>query len=74
MATGLQLGVDELPVDFDFKRAAAGGDQRPGVDLRFEFLEQFGRDTHGFGGIVSSHAIFNCHFLFRHFALLFGLD
>ena len=70
MTPGLQFRVDELVADFDFKRAAAAGDQGPGFDLGLEFFDQICRDTHDLGGIVSSHAVFDRDFGLCHSASL----
>ena len=66
MTAGLQFRVDELVADFDLKGAAAAGDQGPGFDLGLEFFDQFCRDTHDFGGIVSSRAVFDRDFSLGH--------
>jgi hypothetical protein len=52
-----QFRVDEFVADFDLKGAAAARNQGPGFDLGLELFDQLCRDTHDFGGIVSSGAI-----------------
>ena len=59
---GLVFRVDELVADHHFKGTAAAGDQGPRFDLGFKLFDQFCRDTHDFGGIVSSGAVFDRDF------------
>jgi len=60
------LGIDQLVADHHLKGAAAAGDQGPGLDPGFEFLDQLCRDTHDLGGIVSRSAVFDADLWFRH--------
>jgi hypothetical protein len=57
MAARLQFRVQQLPIDADFEPAPVRGRQDERFDLRFEFLEQFGRQTDGARSIVSDRAI-----------------
>jgi hypothetical protein len=58
VAVGLQLGIQQLPVDADLEAAPIGGDDRQRFDLRLESFEQFYRQTGGAPGVVSNGAVF----------------
>ena len=57
MAVCLQLRVQQLPVEADFKAASIRGGQDELFNLRLKFLEQFCRQTDGARGVVSDRAI-----------------
>ena len=50
-----------MPIDADFKGAAAGRNELERTDALFQF-ENFRRQTDGFGFVVSSGAIFDGDF------------
>ncbi len=64
MAAKRGLGENELAVDDNFKHASARRHQAPGSDEHFEFAltENFGRQTDGAVGVVSSRAVFDRDF------------
>jgi hypothetical protein len=55
--TGLELGVDQFPVGFQFKASAAGWYQLQPADLLFVTGEEFGRQTDGLRFVPSHGAI-----------------
>ena len=63
MAPGLELGIDQIPVDGYLVTPAIGGNQGDRLDLRLIVLEQLGRQTGGPVGIVSGCTVhhFNFH-------------
>ena len=68
VTSGLQLRVDQFVVDLDLKGPAAGRNQFPGCDFRFELFDQVSRDTHDSRGVVSSSTVFDRDF--RHGRIL----
>ena len=57
MTAGLEFGINELVVDGDLVPASLGGEERDGLDLRFEVLEQVICQAHGPVGVVSDCTI-----------------
>ncbi len=67
--SSLQLGMDELAVSVDLKRAPTRGSEGERFDSLPEF-ENFCRQTDGLRRVISNHAVFNRYFGF-HLVLLF---
>jgi hypothetical protein len=59
VAAGGELAVNQLTVDLNFKAPAVGRDQRQGLDLRLEILQQFGDETRRPRSVVSDGAVRN---------------
>ena len=62
VAPGLELAVDQRPVDLDLKPAAIAGDEGQRFDVRLKRLQQLVRQTDGAGQVVSNRAVFNGDF------------
>ena len=58
VATGGLLAVDQIPIDLDFKDAAARRNQDELLDRFFEFFEQLFSHADRTICVVSGHAIF----------------
>jgi hypothetical protein len=52
-----ELGEDERVVLLHLEAASVGGDERQGLDVALERLEQFFRQTDGTGLVVSHRAV-----------------
>jgi hypothetical protein len=52
--------MEQFSIGLDFEGAAPGRNKRERFDTVAEF-ENFGRQTDGFGRVVSDHAVFNRH-------------
>jgi hypothetical protein len=57
MTSGLEFGVNELPIDANFKPASIGRDKRHLFNLRFKMIEQIVCQAHGPVCIVSNSAV-----------------
>lgn len=57
MPPGLQLGIQQLFIDFHFERATITWNERDGFRLRFQFVQYFGSQTDCPGRVVSNRAI-----------------
>jgi len=62
MAPGLLFRIEQSVVYHYFKPPAIGRDQGDGLDLRFELVEKFSRQTGGSVSIVSDRAVFDRNF------------
>ena len=62
---GLQLRVDQLPVEGQLKAAALAGEELELVDLLLVGGEQLGRQTDGLGLVVSHCAVLQLDFHVR---------
>jgi hypothetical protein len=62
MAKGLQLRIEQLIVDREFKSTAVRGDEGERLDLRLEFLEKLGCQTDSSLGVVSNLAVNKLNF------------
>jgi hypothetical protein len=54
---GLELGVEQLPVNADFVASSAGWNQRDAFNLRFKTFQQFVYQAHGPIVIASDSAV-----------------
>lgn len=55
------FGMDELPIDFDIKDAAAAGDEGQVLDALTKVVQQSGRQTGGLRQVISHHAEGDLH-------------
>ena len=62
MAKGLQLRIEQLIIDREFKSTAVRWDKGERLDLRLEFLEKFGCQTGSPLGVVSNLAVNELNF------------
>jgi hypothetical protein len=56
--------MEQLPIGLNLECTPAGRNESKRFDPLAEF-ENFGRQTDGFGRVVSDHAVFNRHFGFH---------
>ena len=57
MPSGLQLGIEKIPIDAHLETPSIGRHQGQRIDLEFEFLEQVSRQTGSPIGVMSNSAI-----------------
>src|SRR5262245_48931231 len=55
---GLELRINKLTVDGDFKATATSRDEPKVLDLLFVSREQLGRQTDGLGFVISHRTVF----------------
>jgi hypothetical protein len=63
MSPGLQLGVDQLAINFDFETPAIRRDQRNFSDFGLKLFDQISRQTDGAVGVVSNLAVLDVDFV-----------
>ena len=57
VAVGIELGVYQFIVQFDFKPSPIRGDQGDGLNFWFKLVQEFLCQAHGSVGVMSDHAI-----------------
>lgn len=66
MASSCLLAVDQIVTGNDLKTAAARWNQNQFFDGLSVLVKEFARQTDGFGGVVSSSAVFDTDLYFFH--------